>query len=113
MSRLLPLLRFASIQNAFSNQAVVAQTRKSLELQIEPTSPPQINLPSININLAKILRQYMQSTLHVGRGIVSSASLHGVQAQFTIAMDDAYSYRIGATNFDPDIIFREIITLRN
>ena len=82
------------------------------ELQIELTSSsPQINLPSTNINLAKSLRQYMQSTLHIGRGTVSPRSLRGIQAQFTIAMDDAYDFKIGANDFDPDTIFPEIITL--
>jgi fido (protein-threonine AMPylation protein) len=83
-------------------------------LQTEPTSPsPQINLPSTNINLAKSLRQYMRSTLHIGRGTVSPRSLYGIQAQFTVAIDDAYDYKIGANDFDPDTIFPEIITLGN
>ncbi|KAJ5662103.1 uncharacterized protein N7477_009719 [Penicillium maclennaniae] len=83
-------------------------------LQIEPTSPsPQINIPSTSLYLAKTLRQYMRSTLHTGSGTVSPRSLHGVQAQFKVAMDDSYDYNIGANDFDPDTIFPEIITLGN
>lgn len=83
-------------------------------LQTEPTSPsPQINLPSSNINLAKNLRQYIRSTIHIGRGTVSPRSLYGIQAQFTVAIDDAYDYKIGANDFDPDTIFPETITLGN
>lgn len=55
----------------------------------------------------------MQSTLPNGRGTVSPRSLHGVQAQFTVAMDDAYGHKIGPNDFDPDTIFPEIITLGN
>ncbi|KAI9934004.1 hypothetical protein ASPWEDRAFT_168282 [Aspergillus wentii DTO 134E9] len=52
------------------------------------------------IHLAKSIRQYMQS-------------LHGAQAQLTVVMDDAYDYKIGPNDFDPDTIFLEIITLGN
>ncbi|KAJ6110864.1 hypothetical protein N7486_003099 [Penicillium sp. IBT 16267x] len=75
------------------------------ELSIEPTSS------SSNNNLAKSLRLHMKSTLRIGRRTVSIRSLHGVQAQFTIAMDDAYDYKIGADDFDPHTIFPEIVTL--
>lgn len=64
-------------------------------------------------NLAKSLRQYIHSNLHVGRGTVSPRSLYGVQTQLKVVMDDAYSYKIGANEFDPEISFHEIITLGN
>lgn len=75
------------------------------ELNIEPTSSPSHN------NLAKSLRLHMKSTLRIGRGTVSLRNLHCVQAQLTIAMDDAYDYKIGADDFDPHTIFPEIVTL--
>lgn len=84
--------KHASLSNVFS------------ELNIESTS-------SSSHNLAKSLRLHMKSTFRIGRGTVSIRSLHGVQAQFTIAMDEAYNYKIGADDFDPDTIFPEIVTL--
>ncbi|KAJ5930565.1 hypothetical protein N7466_006058 [Penicillium verhagenii] len=75
------------------------------ELKINSASPSSHN------NLAKSLRLHMKSTLRLGRGTVSIRSLHGVQAQFTIAMDDAYDYKIGVDDFDPETVFPEILTL--
>lgn len=83
----------ASLSNVFS------------ELNIELTSSSSHN------DIAKSLRLHLKSTLRIGRGTVSVRSLHGVQAQFTIAMDDAYDYRIGPDDFDPETIFPEIVTL--
>ncbi|KAJ6099237.1 hypothetical protein N7467_000772 [Penicillium canescens] len=92
----------ASLSNVFEN------------LQIEPSSPSSQNsTQSTTNNLAKSLRQYIQSTLHIGGGTVSPPSLRGVQALFTVAMDDAYDYKIGANNFDTDTMFPEIVSLGN
>lgn len=55
----------------------------------------------------------MQSTLNLGHGKVSPRSLYGINAQFAVAMDDAYDYTIGVKDFDPDTTFPEIITLGN
>ncbi|KAJ5293761.1 hypothetical protein N7508_008582 [Penicillium antarcticum] len=55
----------------------------------------------------------MQSTLHIGGGTVSPPSLHSVKAQFVVVMNDAYDYKIGANDFDPDTIFPEIVSQGN
>ncbi|KAJ5628799.1 hypothetical protein N7490_011027 [Penicillium lividum] len=55
-------------------------------LEVEPT-----------INLARSLRQYMQSS---------------TQSEFTMRMDDTtYGYKVGPNNFDPETIIPEVITL--
>jgi Fic family protein len=54
----------------------------------------------------------MKSILHSGHGIVSP-SVHGAQAHFKVAMHDVYDYSIVATDFDPETIYPEIITLGN
>ncbi|KAJ5930566.1 hypothetical protein N7466_006059 [Penicillium verhagenii] len=36
---------------------------------------------------------------------------HGIQARFTITMDDAYDYKIGVDVFDPHTVLPEILTL--
>jgi hypothetical protein len=89
-------------------------------LEIKPASPkpaspsPQASLPSTKINLAKSIRHYMQSTRRFGQGTVSPRSLISrMQSRFTICMDEAYDYKIGTQDFDPDTIFPEIVTLSN
>ncbi|CDM32927.1 hypothetical protein DTO013E5_9380 [Penicillium roqueforti] len=81
-------------------------------LDIKPASPYP-HPPSTRINLAKSIRHYMQSTLRFGQGTVSPRSLSKMQSRFTICMDEAYDYKIGTQDFDPDTIFPEIITLGN
>ncbi|KAJ5804661.1 uncharacterized protein N7518_000964 [Penicillium psychrosexuale] len=67
-----------------------------------------------NPSLAKSLRQYMQSTFRVGYGTVSPRSLYGIQApELKVAMDEAYHYKIGANEFDPGVVFPEVLTLSN
>ncbi|KAJ5382586.1 hypothetical protein N7517_000497 [Penicillium concentricum] len=78
-----------------------------------PISASQKKHPSTKINLAKNLRKYMQSTLHIGHGTITPQSINGKKAQFTVSMDDAYHYKIGCNDFDPDTIFPEIILLSN
>lgn len=95
------------------------QKRKSLAeafegLEIEHSSSLPAEPPTIpNVNLAKSLRKHFQSTLRVGGGSVSLRNSAGVPALFTIAMDDAYSYKIGTNDFEPEDAFPEIITLTN
>ena len=56
----------------------------------------------------------MQSTFRVGHETVSPGSLYGIQApELKVAMDEAYDYKIGANEFDPDIVFPEVLTLSN
>ncbi|KAJ5210066.1 hypothetical protein N7491_009878 [Penicillium cf. griseofulvum] len=86
--------------------------RKSLtdifqDLEIE-SNPPA---PSPYINIAKSLLKCMQSTFRIGNGTVCPRSIRGVQAQFTISMDEAFDYKIGSNEFDPEITFPEIISL--
>ncbi|KAJ5824386.1 hypothetical protein N7447_006726 [Penicillium robsamsonii] len=79
------------------------------------SNPPLLHklVPSTKIDLAKSIRHYMQSTFRFGKGTVSPRSLNRMQSQFTICMDDAYGYKIGTQDFDPDTIFPEIVTLGN
>ncbi|KAJ5208510.1 hypothetical protein N7449_002889 [Penicillium cf. viridicatum] len=83
-------------------------------LEIKPAPPSsQASSPSTKINLAKSIRHYMQSTFRFGQGTVSPRSLNRMQSQFTICLDEAYDYKIGTQDFDPDTIFPEIVTLGN
>lgn len=55
----------------------------------------------------------MQYTFH-GSEIVCVRSLHGVETQFAVAMeDDAYDYKIGCDEFEPEEVYPEIISLSN
>ncbi|KAI1837427.1 hypothetical protein DTO006G1_2905 [Penicillium roqueforti] len=67
-----------------------------------------------NPSLAKSLRQYMQSTFRIGHGTVSPRSLYGIQVpELKVALNEAYHYKIGAYEFDPDVVFPEVLTLSN
>ncbi|KAI3116863.1 hypothetical protein CBS147333_487 [Penicillium roqueforti] len=67
-----------------------------------------------NPSLAKSLRQYMQSTFRIGHGTVSPRSLYGIQVpELKVALNEAYHYKIGANEFDPDVVFPEVLTLSN
>ncbi|KAJ6017125.1 hypothetical protein N7451_000504 [Penicillium sp. IBT 35674x] len=66
--------------------------------------------PSSKINFAKSLSQYVKSKLQIGHETVSP-TVQGVQAHFTIAMDDIYDYKIAANEFDPETTFSDITTL--
>lgn len=79
-------------------------------LEITPTTTPR---PSPSVNLAQSIRHFMQSTFRHGNGSVTARSWHGVETQFTIAMDDAYEYKIGFNDFDPDEVYPEIVSLGN
>lgn len=80
-------------------------------LEITQTTPAT---PSPPVNLAKSIRRFMQSTFRHGNGTVSGRSWHGVETQFTIAMDDdSYECKIGFDDFDPDEAYPEIISLGN
>ncbi|KAJ5816779.1 hypothetical protein N7447_009012 [Penicillium robsamsonii] len=86
--------------------------RKSLtdvfqRLEIK-SNPPA---PSPRFNIAKSLSQCMQSTFRIGNGTVCPRSIRGVQPQFTISMDEAYDYKIGSNEFDPETTFPEITSL--
>ncbi|KAJ9488864.1 hypothetical protein VN97_g4409 [Penicillium thymicola] len=80
-------------------------TDASQGIEIKSTSPSPV--PHININIAKSLCQDMQSTFRVGNGTVSPRSVRGIQAQFTVSMDEAYDYKIGSNEFDSETIFPE------
>ncbi|KAJ5977947.1 hypothetical protein N7501_001289 [Penicillium viridicatum] len=83
-------------------------------LEIKPASPSsKASSLSTKIDLAKSIRHYMQSTFRFGQGTVSPHSLNGMRSQFTICMDEAYDYKIGTQDFDPDTIFPEIVSLGN
>lgn len=82
--------------------------------EIKPASPSsQASSPSTKINLAKSIRHCIQSTFRFGQGTVSPRILNKLQSQFTICMDEAYDYKIGTKDFDPDTIFPEIVTFGN
>lgn len=78
-------------------------------LEIKATSSAEV--PSTRLNLAKSLRHHLQSTLRLGRGTTSIRCQGGVQAQFTVTMDEAYDYKIGMNEFDPDEVYPEIVSL--
>ncbi|KAJ5899431.1 hypothetical protein N7495_004175 [Penicillium taxi] len=83
-------------------------------LEIEKSSTPirKSCHRAQTMNITKSLRKYMDSSMQ-GKGTVRASSLRGRHTNFTIAMDDAYAYKIGMEDFDPDEAFSEIMILSN
>lgn len=52
----------------------------------------------------------MKSTLRLGHGTVSR-SVRGIETKFTITQDEVYDYKIAHKDFDPDLVFPEMVKL--
>lgn len=72
------------------------------------SSPPKPG----SVNMAQAARKLIESTFRHGRGSVSLKSLRGIEASYTIAMDEAYDYNV-LGQIDPDDIFPEVISFGN
>lgn len=77
-----------------------------------PPSTSSLPTTATSINLAKATRKLIKSTFRLGNGSVHLRSLRGLEASFTIAMDEAYDYNI-LGDVDPDDIFPEVIDFSN
>lgn len=73
---------------------------------------PNLSNPetSPTIHLGKSLRKMMRSTLRLGHGTVSR-SVRGIETKFTITQDEVYDYKIAHEDFDPDLVFPEMVKL--
>lgn len=89
--------------------------RPSLENAFEGLEiTPSLSNPgtSPTIHLGKSLRKMMKSTLRLGHGTVSR-SVRGMETKFTITQDEVYDYKIAHEDFDPDLVFPEMVKLGN
>ncbi|OOQ88718.1 hypothetical protein PEBR_11160 [Penicillium brasilianum] len=89
--------------------------RPSLENAFEGLEvTPNLSNPetSPTIHLGKSLRKMMKSTLRLGHGTVSR-SVRGIETKFTITQDEVYDYKIAHEDFDPDLVFPEMVKLGN
>ncbi|CAI7629170.1 unnamed protein product, partial [Penicillium discolor] len=81
-------------------------------LEITPKSSSEQPPNFKPINLPKAIKEHMRSTMRL-RNTVTAKSLKGVTSQFTIAMDDAYDYKVAHHDFDPEIVYPEVVELGN
>ncbi|OXV06862.1 hypothetical protein Egran_05370, partial [Elaphomyces granulatus] len=70
------------------------------------SSSVSTSVPAPRFNLARSIRQMMKSTFQRD-GSLRALSLRGIEASFTIAMDDAYDYNI-LGDIDPDDLHEEL-----
>ncbi|CAG8928815.1 unnamed protein product [Penicillium salamii] len=79
------------------------QKCQRLAEEAEESSPTSETPPKIpKLNLPKCLGKHLYSTLHKSTGFSNG---------FSIVMDNAYSYKIGTHDFEPEDVFPEIMTL--
>lgn len=66
--------------------------------------------PAQNVHLGKSIREMMKRSLRLERGTISR-SVKGLETKLTISQDGFYDYKICHNDFDPDVIFPELLEL--
>ncbi|KAJ5588564.1 hypothetical protein N7537_011242 [Penicillium hordei] len=51
----------------------------------------------------------MESTLPLDQTTMSARTLRGVEAYFTVVMEDSYEFKIAREDFEPETVFREVV----
>lgn len=90
-------------------------SRTSLDSAFEgpKVSPSPSNpMSAPKSHFAKSICKMMKSALQLDRGTLSR-SVHGIESKFTITQDEAYSYKIAYEDFDPDVVFPELVELQS
>ncbi|CAG8112225.1 unnamed protein product [Penicillium olsonii] len=96
-----PTQECASFWNIFDDWEITSQS----------ASTP-LTLGLIPISLPKAIKEHMESTM-LKHNSVTANSLHGVKGHLTISMEEAYDYKIAHEEFDPEVVYPEVVQLGN
>ncbi|CAG7930234.1 unnamed protein product [Penicillium olsonii] len=96
-----PTQECASLWNVFDDWEMTSQSASTpLTLGLTP------------ISLPKAIKEHMKSTM-LKHNSVTANSLHGVKGHLTISMEEAYDYKIAHEEFDPEVVYPEVVQLGN